>query len=101
MIYSVVLKMKRQLVRHQGVLAVSALGPRDSLLLVRAPLAYLHVHVTSGINNTFCLAFFPPFFFLLHTYLVWVAAIMKAVHHRLVPALHFAAELFVQRLSGH
>jgi hypothetical protein len=30
-----------------------------------------------------------------------VAAIMKAAHHRLVPALHSAAEQFVQRPSGH
>jgi hypothetical protein len=47
----------------------------------------------------------PPFdFFLLsflHTYLVWVAAIKKAVHHGLVPALHSAAEQSVQRPSGH
>ena len=37
----------------------------------------------------------------LHTYLVWVAAIKKAVHHGLVPALHSAAEQSVQRPSGH
>jgi hypothetical protein len=40
------------------------------------------------------------FSFLLHTYLVWVAAINAAVHHRLVPALHIAAEQFVQRAFG-
>jgi hypothetical protein len=46
-------------------------------------------------------SFFLFFFFLLHTYLVWVTAIMKAVHHSLVPALHIAAEQAVQWLSGH
>ena len=36
----------------------------------------------------------------LHTYLVWVAAIIKAGHHRLVPALHSAEDRFVQRPFG-
>ena len=46
------------------------------------------------------LSLFLSLFSFLHTYLVWVAAIMKAAHHELVPALHSAAEQFVQRLSG-
>ncbi|CDM28690.1 unnamed protein product [Penicillium roqueforti FM164] len=44
---------------------------------------------------------FLSFFFLLHTYLVWVTVINKTVHHRLVPALHSAAEQFVQWHSCH
>ena len=61
---------------------------------VRAPLknikSLVHPHLFD---------FFFSFFF--HTYLVWVAAIMKAVHHGLVPALHSAAEQAVQWSSGH
>ena len=74
------------------IIALESISP-NLASSVRTPL----MNIKPLVHHLF--GFFFSFF--LHTYLVWVAAIMKAVHHGLVPALHSAAEQAVQWSSGH